>query len=136
MKFEPFSKLPKDALRILFRAYESKDSGWDDNDYKACYLAFTAELKGESVSAEKFDALVRFWGNSTRNKTYGISHDIRNRTRLVPNKMYNPTNSEHRGFINGKTSNIPQSPFASAYSKDMTDVVDYYRKAMLGENLV
>jgi len=136
MKFEPFSKLPKDALRYLFRAYDLKDEGWESIDYKACYLAFTAELKGETVTSEKFDALVRFWGNSKRNKTSGISHDPWNRTRLVPNKMYSPSNSQHRGFLNGSQTKVHQSPFASAYSKDMTDVVDYYRKAMLGENLV
>ena len=134
MTFEPFSKLPNDALRFLLRAYSSKEKGWTDEDYKACYLAFTEKLRGQHVPAKQFDALVRFWGDKHRTKTYDIGADKRN-TRIIPNKMIRHGWTT-KGIAEQKSPLQSQSPFAKAYSQDISDVVDYTRKAMVGENLV
>ena len=90
MKFSPFSKLPEEGLKWLLVAYNYKADGWTDKNYKDCYLAFCKALpKGEFVTGDKFDALVRFWGDQKRTKTFDLARDPYSRYRMVPNKMLN-----------------------------------------------
>ena len=137
MKFSPFSKLPEEGLKWLLVAYEYKASGWTDNNYEDCYLAFNKALpRGEVVSAEKFDALVRFWGDQKRTKTFDLARDPYSRYRMVPNKMLNTYQTRMGGSTKNKSELAQQSSFAKAYSKDISEVVRYTRKAMIGENFV
>ena len=135
MKIEPFYRLPKDALLWLHKAADHQSKGWTDTEYKACYLAFVEQLKGESVSPEKFEALIRFWVNEKRNKTFKRAED-RGHYRMFPNKMLQGNGWETKSFIQKKSPLANQSPFASAYSNKIEDVVNYSRKAMNGGNFV
>ena len=86
MNFDPFNRLPTKAIAILHEAYKAKDSGWTNMDYKAAYCAFCAETANH-VNADKFDALVRWWGNINRHKSTRFERDQRGSWRMVPNKM-------------------------------------------------
>ena len=135
MKIEPFYRLPKDALLWLYKAAEHEAKGWTDPDFKACYLAFTEQLKGETISPDKFIGLINFWVNERRNKTFKRAED-RAAYRMLPNKMLQGNGWETKNVAQNKSPLANQSPFASAYSKNIEDVVDYSRKAMLGGNFV
>ena len=59
MNEDIFNKLPPKTIPIILRAYEHQKKGWTDNDYKACFYAFT-EIFGKAIPATKFDALVHY----------------------------------------------------------------------------
>ena len=64
------------------------------------------------MPAKQFDALVRFWGDKHRTKTYDIGADKRN-TRIIPNKMIRHGWTT-KGIAEQKSPLQSQSPFAKA----------------------
>jgi len=81
-----FNNIPRECLEVLINAKKYKAEGWASDNYKASYLAFIGTLQGETISENKFDALVEFYTNTDRNKTTGAAHWNR-KYRFVPNKM-------------------------------------------------
>lgn len=129
MNEDIFNKLPPKTIPIIQRAYQHLGKGWTNNDYKACFYAFT-ETHGKAIPADKFDALVRYWGKTLDKGSFNYMKN-RNGYSLVPNKMIN-----NRRDYDTK-SFVQESPFRSQYSqKSLADSVGSLHAKMVGENLV
>ena len=86
MKTDFFNKLPAEAVKVVLDAYPHRSKGWTDTTYKAHYLAFQQIMGDELVPAEKFDAVVAYWGKGTKNPSSGYGKN-KGRCTLQPNKM-------------------------------------------------
>lgn len=86
MIFDPFNKLPIEAIAILHEAHRVKNSGWTNQEYKSAYAAFCSETNN-AIDANKFDALVRWWGDTSRHKSSRFERNNRGSWQVVPNKM-------------------------------------------------
>ena len=85
MNDNPFEKLPTMAIAILQEAKKTGAQNWQSDSYKAAYLAFCDEYKG-NVSADRFDALVNWWGKLDRHRTSGFKKN-RGDWSVVANRM-------------------------------------------------
>ena len=82
-----FTHMPAEGVQVLQEAAKHRTKGWNSTDYQASYLAFTQCLKGDTVSKEKFDALVRYWNTADSNSKDWNYIKNRNGYSRVPNKM-------------------------------------------------
>ena len=129
MNEDIFNKLPPKTITIILRAYEHQKKGWTDNDYKACFYAFT-EITGKAIPATKFDALVHYWGKTLDKGSFNYAKNRRGYT-LVPNKMINQKDDY------STKSFVQESPFRKQYErKSLADSVGNPHARMVGENLV
>ena len=129
MNEDIFNKLPPKTITIILRAYEHQKKGWTDNDYKACFYAFT-EITGKAIPATKFDALVHYWGKTLDKGSFNCAKNRRGYT-LVPNKMINQKDDY------STKSFVQESPFRKQYKrKSLADSVGNLHARMVGENLV
>lgn len=129
MNEDIFNKLPPKTIPIILRAYEHQTKGWTNNDYKACFYAFT-ETFGKAIPATKFDALVRYWGKTLDKGSFNYMKNRRGYT-LVPNKMINQKDDcSTKSFVQ-------KSPFREQYERrSLADSVGSLHAKMVGENLV
>jgi hypothetical protein len=105
MNFDPFNRLPTQAIAILHDAYKAKDSGWTNLNYKAAYCAFCAETANH-VDADKFDALVRWWGDTNRHKSTRFEKDRRGSWRMAPNKMMTSPAAVKKSLVSGSFDDL------------------------------
>ena len=130
MNEDIFNKLPPKTIPIIQRAYEHQTKGWTDNDYKACFYAFT-ETFGKAIPAKKFDALVHYWGKTLDKGSFNYTKNRRGYT-LVPNKMINQKGDDY-----STKSFVQESPFRKQYKpKSLAESVGTLHAKMVGENLV
>jgi hypothetical protein len=124
MKTDFFNKLPAQAVSIVLKAYEHRKKGWTDNEYKAHYFAFQEIMGDQHCPAEKFDAVVRYWGKSMKSKNLGYANN-RGRFTLQPNKMLGaPYQTKSVSPL------YRESPLRDLYAKDAKDCVERVAEEM------
>jgi hypothetical protein len=101
-----FNNLSPEQVSALQEAAKHKNTGWDSKEYQAAYLAYHTLLKGEEITRNKFDAIVRYWNlHSHSSKDWGHMKHRRGYTR-VPNKMMTNTGNIEKHVIYGSRDEI------------------------------
>ena len=97
-----FTHMPAEGVQVLQEAAKHISKGWNSTEYQASYLTFTEYLKGDMVTRDKFDALVRYWDTSDKNSKDWNYIKNRNGYSRVPNKMMTGKNTSHKSLNYGK----------------------------------
>lgn len=106
MNNDYFNNLSPEQVSALQGAVKHKSTGWDSKEYQAAYLAYHTLLKGEAISRNKFDAIVRYWDLHTpSSKDWGHMQNRRSYSR-VPNKMMTNQGNMEKNAIYGSREEL------------------------------
>lgn len=97
-----FNKLKPEQIQLLQKAGAHKSEGWNNREYQAAFLAYHETLKGDQITKNKFDALVRYWDLESQNKRNWNHSKSRGGFSRVPNKMMSGKHQMEKSFSDNR----------------------------------